>query len=58
MKVEITKCVGQTGLRRIGVVLEHKDGAIWVKNGWAKEIKKPKPKKKRKKNESKSKSNK
>jgi len=44
IKLVIIKFVGQTGLLKIGVVVNRnkKTAEHWITNGWAKRVKKPK----------------
>jgi len=44
MKVEILKQVGQTGLRRVGTIVDvnPKTASHWSKMGWAKKLTKKK----------------
>ena len=48
MKVKIKQLRGETGLLKVGTLieLEAKKAKIWIKNGWAELVSKPKIKKK------------
>ena len=45
MKVKITEQVGQTGLRKVGAIVDTIEltGKHWIKMGWAEELSPPKP---------------
>jgi len=43
MKVKITKQIGQTGLRKLGTIVQviELTGKHWIKQGWATLVKEP-----------------